>query len=76
MYNVCTHKNSCELQMYGVMQYGVIANVRIHAIFNQSITDPLADKDSNHDGDNIRKTTSQLKHDHHKRYCVNEGVKE
>lgn len=42
--------------------------VWIHAIFDESISHPLADHHCHHYGDDVGESTSQLKHDHHKRH--------
>ena len=43
--------------------------MRIHSVGDDGISDPLADHDRYHDRHNVGQSSSQLKHDHHKRHC-------
>jgi hypothetical protein len=43
--------------------------VRIHAIPDDSISDPFTDHDCYHDRHNVSQSPSQFKHDHNQRYC-------
>ena len=69
---VTIRKQNAQCHIYSI-QYGIINDDRIHAIFDQSITNPLADKDGYHDGNDVSKTTSQLKHYHYKRHWRERG---